>query len=209
MKSFIVDFWSKVFIRLSWISLFKLVLKIFKISKPSYFFIDMWVALHTFLPLLILLLYPVDKFLFNTILIIYGLIRIFEIIVYQINVIFFDEYRAKIKGDRYAIKGFRRIVILLLHNYIEIIIWYAIAYLTFNSAFDHADKFLNTSFKAIALSFYAMTSFGLELAHPSKSIGYFLYFSQAACGVFMVIVVISRFIGLLPAPRSLNRFENK
>lgn len=207
MRSFIVNFWSKVFLWLSWISSLKLVQTVFGHKKSSYFLVDIWVILHTFVSSLILILYPVDKFLFTTILVIYGFIRIFEIIICQINVTFFDGYRSRINGDRYAIKGFRRIVLLLIHNYIEIIIWYAIAYLTYNYAFFQPDEFLNTSFKAISLSFYAMTTFGFEIAHPVKSIGYYLYFSQAACGVFMVIVVISRFISLLPAPRSLNGFE--
>jgi len=37
-------------------------------------------------------------------------------IVYQINVVFFDEFRAEQKGLNYAVKSYRRILILLLQS---------------------------------------------------------------------------------------------
>lgn len=50
----------------------------------------------------------------------YGLLRVFEIIIYQINVLFFHPYKFHKAGNEYKIKSPTRIVILLLHNYVEV-----------------------------------------------------------------------------------------
>jgi hypothetical protein len=54
-------------------------------------------------------------------LIIYGGVRVVEIVIYQINVLIFDEYRARRSGIMYGVRGYRRLILLVPHNYIEII----------------------------------------------------------------------------------------
>ena len=208
MKTFIVEFWSRVFSLLSWISPFSLVRVIFKKRTSSYLFVDIWATGHLLLPFFLFLMFsPGNNSTFKLILIIYGSLRIFEILVYQVNVMFFDEYRTKKKRRKYAVKGYRRLVILLLQNYIEIIFWYTFAYSTFNASFANCSNFLNSASQAIAISFNAMTSFGLQITQPIKLLGYFLYFSQSAIGVFMVIVILSKFMAIIPQPRSIDQFD--
>jgi hypothetical protein len=208
METFIVKFWSKVFELLSWISPFRWICSIFKKPTRSYFFVDVWVTTHVIFVLLLLTLSsPGSSSSFRFILILYGSLRTFEILIYQINVMFFDEYRTKNAGREYAIKGYRRLVILLLQNYLEIIFWYAFAYSTFNTSFLNNNISLNTTLQALALSFNAMTSFGLTIFQPVNMMGFFLYFSQAAIGVFMVVTILAKFIAIIPQPKSLDELE--
>jgi len=208
MKTFVVEFWSIIFSWLAWISPFQWIRKIFKQTRKSYLFVDIWVFSHFVLSFLFIVLYcPGELTTMKLLIIIYVGLRIFEILVYQINVMFFDEYRARKAGNEYAVRGFRRLIILLLHNYMEIIFWYALAYLTFSTAFSNSEETLNSATKAIGLSFNTMTTFGLQATEPIKSIGSILIFSQAAIGLFMVLVILSKFVGAIPSPASMDEFE--
>jgi hypothetical protein len=208
MKTFIVEFWARVFSFLTWISPFSWVRAIFKKGFISYLFVDIWATAHLLFSFLLLIVFPLgNNSTFKLILLIYGSLRIFEILIYQVNVMFFDEYRTKKKRRKYALKGYRRLVILFNKNYIEIIFWYSFAYSYFNESFTNCSVFLNSASQAIAVSFNAMTSFGFQITQPINMLGYFLYFSQSAIGVFMVIVILAKFIGIIPPPKSMDMFE--
>ena len=54
---------------------------------------------------------------------IYAVERCFEILVYQINVLLFAPYRDSKAGKEYKIKSPTRMIVLLLHNVFEFVIW--------------------------------------------------------------------------------------
>ena len=113
MPSFIVEFWSSIFGILAKVSVFTLVRKLFP-SAITARFVDFWVLSHLVLSIVAVVVavyspYPVIGCLFMG----YGFLRTFEIVVYQTNVLLFDEYRVVKAGGEYRLEGYRRIVLLL------------------------------------------------------------------------------------------------
>jgi predicted component of viral defense system (DUF524 family) len=135
----------------------------------------------------------------------YGILRVFEILVYQINVLLFDDYKAKKQKKEYAIKSYRRTVILLLNNFLEIIIWYAASYGFLSSQFSNIGT--ESISKLIYTSFSVMTGFGNASIEPISSVGLYAIWAQSFAGLFMTIMSLARFIGLLPVPRSMDENE--
>lgn len=126
-KSFIVEFWETIFRILSKISIFSLIREIGAVNKngvnifKSYRFVDIWVLSNLVIsiisPTILYYLNPKYKIVFY-IICAYSIERIFEIIVYQVNVLLFDGYRKRKKGNNYEIYSVTRMVICLLQNYI-------------------------------------------------------------------------------------------
>ena len=138
----------------------------------------------------------------------FAMFRVFEIVIYQANVLLFDEFRAKKAGKEYAIRGYRRIVILLLHNYFEIIFWFATQYIVFNNMFNFVVAESNVSMLgAIYTSFVVMTSFGFANISPLSVLAYSIVIGQAIIGLFMTLLSLARFISLIPSPQTMDDFE--
>jgi hypothetical protein len=132
-------------------------------------------------------------------LVIYGLLRVWEVSVYQVNVLLFGEYRAFSNGKDYALVGYRRLVILLLHNYAEIILWMAATY-TFLSA-DYVHKWgdgAGTAIGGFCSSFITMTTFGDFDLSPKNQMAAIVLVFHATVGLFMTLLSLARFIALTP-----------
>lgn len=210
MKSFIVDLWSSIFAILRRFSILYWVRRVFKSRSPNFPFIDVWVLgnlLFAFFSVMVSI--PGESSSLQILLLVYGAIRIFETIVDQINVLLFDEYRARKAGTPYAVISFRRIVILLLHSYFEMMLWFALLYLYFNKSFDSGSATLQKPYQAIAYSFYTLTTFGYAATAPIDQLGYFLVFSEAIVGLFMALVILARFLSLLPSPETMDQWERR
>jgi hypothetical protein len=138
----------------------------------------------------------------------YGFLRTFEIVTYQTNVLLFDEYRAVKAGRDYHLVGYRRIVLLLLHNYFEIIFWLACTYTVLAVDFEHKWKAgEGTVFGGIYSSFITMTTFGdFDLSPKTATAAYVLLF-HATVGVFMTLLSLARFISLIPEPKTIDPVE--
>jgi len=141
-----------------------------------------------------------------------AMLRIIETIVVQINALLFDWYRrgkekkAAFWTDRYVIRGYLRITLLLIANFAEIIFWFSIFYQYFAWAFNGLDLF-NPVF-TLNFSFYTMTTFGHVIIENNFEIfGYALTLAQAIIGLFMVLLILSRFISLFPKPPSDDEVE--
>ncbi|MEK0313783.1 hypothetical protein [Cohnella sp. 56] len=140
-------------------------------------FSSWWVVGHTVGSLVILLIVVnlnVSKFL-TSIFLIYGVLRIFEIMVYQINALLFDSY----KSSDYKIQGKTRIIILLLHNYVEIVFWFAVTYYSNIHIYFAGDNpegitpIHNTFVQAMYISFVTMTTFGQANFEITNSLSQF------------------------------------
>jgi len=129
------------------------------------------------------------------ILFILALLRLAEILIIQIDMTLFSTYQ----GQAYPVRSLRRTAILAIHNYIEIIIWFAFIY-----AAKSADFFTppNTTLNHLSTSLYfsavVMTTLGLGDIYPSSSHGRYVTAAHTVIGVFMSIVVFARMIGQLP-----------
>ena len=208
MKSFVVDLWSKVFCIPGWISPFQVIRCLIPATKGSYGFVDGWVLGNLLLSVVLLLVCTTSNLpWWEAIAIGYGAIRVFETVIYQINVLLFDEYRAKKAGKPYAVRGFRRIVILLLHNYVEMIFWFALFYRSLDWAFETAGVSLDSFLVSLKFSFVTMTTFGYTSISPKETWGDLLVIVQSAIGLFMALLILARFISLLPRPQTMDEFE--
>ena len=210
MNSFIVELWSKVFSILRWISPFQIIRILVPPVKKSYLFVDVWVLGNLILSIVLLLICSAPNILWwEAIAIGWAIIRVVEVFIYQINVLLFDEYRARKAGKTYALRGFRRIVILLLHNYVEIIFWFAIFYRNLGWAFETGKISLNSFFVSLSFSFTTMTTFGYSTIFPKETLGNILVLIQSVIGLLMVLLILARFITLIPTPETLDEFEKK
>jgi len=206
---FIVDFWETIFRWLSKVSLFFLVRKVFESTQGSGRFVDAWALGHLFLSMIavpVVLYFPVTWV--GGVVAGYAFLRVFEVVVYQMNVLLFDEYRARKAGKVYELFGYRRIILLLMQNYFEIIFWFAAQYAFFSQIFNFTVPGSNESvFGSVYTSFVVMTSFGFYNVTPLSVLAYTIVIAQALIGLFMTLLSLARFIGLIPTPKSRDEFE--
>ncbi len=140
-RSLIIDFWERFFNFLSYISLFKII-RIVR-GQISYQFVELWVVFNlliSFVSTLVMYYLNLSTNWFYYIFIVYGSLRIFEIIIYQINILLFDPYRASKAGKTYRIKSPTRLVVLLFHNYFEIICWFSTILIAFLNMSNNIDN---------------------------------------------------------------------
>ena len=208
MKSFIVEAWSKVFSILRWISPFQIIRILIPATRGSYRFVDGWVLGNLLLSIVLFLICSAPSLRWwEAIAIGYGGLRVSEVFIYQINVLLFDEYRARKAGKTYALRGFRRLVILLLHNYVEIIFWFALFYRNLDWAFETGKITLDSFLGSLNFSFVTMTTFGYSTIFPKETLGGILTLIQSVIGLFMALLILARFISLIPTPQTLDEFE--
>ena len=225
MKSFIVERWSNVFSILEKLSPFWLVRKVAGKKFPdvveSYGFVELWLLGHLLLSIVLLSICSALNLHWGEAIatgaVIYGGLRVVEVIVYLINVVLFNEYRKRKEECRqkkegityvpYALRSYRRIVILLLHNYAEIIVWFALFYRNLDWAYQTYGTSLDSFFAALNFSFVTMTNFGYTTIYPKETLGEVFVFIQSAIGLFMVLLIIARFVSLIPKPKTLDEFE--
>ena len=140
----------------------------------------------------------------------YGFLRTLEIVVYQANVLLFDEYRAFKAGKEYHLTGYRRMILLLLHNYFEIILWLACTYTVMAADFEHKwQPGVGTVLGGIYSSFITMTTFGDFDLLPKTDLAAIVLLFHATVGLFMTLLSLARFISLIPAPKTLDEVEIK
>ncbi|MDB5052674.1 MAG: hypothetical protein JWM44_724 [Bacilli bacterium] len=211
----LVKLWESIFKALKWISLFQIVMTLFaKKLKGKHAFVDVWVFTHFILSFLGLCLVQANvSHVLDVIILTYGFLRVFEIFVYQVNLIFFPlkSTRASIKippviKKRPGLKSYRRTNILLLHNFVEIIFWFAIYYFLNPQIFTLDKLHPLTLFQSINTSFVTMTTFG-TINFAIKSSGDKVFLIQSIFGLFMTLIIIARFISLLPQPGSMDKDE--
>ncbi len=198
--SFIEKFWETIFRYLGKLSLFSLVRFIFPKAKTA-LFSEVWALSHLVLSIasVFVVLHIENRYVGFTI-VLYALLRVFEVVVYQMNVLLFDETRA---GGGYELQGYRRIIILLMQNYFEIIFWFAAQYIFFHHLFNfNVEGSHESALGAVYTSFVVMTSFGFYNVTPLGVLAYSLVIGQALTGLFMTLLSLARFIGILPAPKS-------
>ncbi len=206
MKSFVVDAFSQIFLILSWISPLRVLRWLIRDLTENNAFIDVWVLVHVVLAFLLFLVYiPAWPMWARLVIGGYGLFRTFEIVVVQVNILLFDAYRAKRAGRHKDLVGYRRIVILLVINYVEILFWFALIYQAASELFQ--DATLTGRLAAFSLSFTTMSSFGQSFAISDSNLAQCLILLQAGVGLFMAVAILSRFIGILPHQETEDESE--
>lgn len=145
----------------------------------------------------------------------YAIERVFEMFVYQVNVLFFHrlipEYMEKTAHEKareervkpkisvgtqeksgYVIKSATRTVLMLILNMIEYVLQFAVIFTAVNSITGAGEPYMG-----IAGSFQVF----MNMTNPDDFSGnYVLAFAYAetVIGMFMNIICLARFIGMLP-----------
>lgn len=212
-NGFIIVFWEKRFSFLSKMSIFYWIRKIFPKIKSSYSFVEMWVLGNLIISTVSsYMAYTNISYRLNNIIFCYATLRIFEIIIYQINVLLFDGYRTikkirsqgrrRNKSKGYRIKSATRMVILLLHNYVEIIFWYS-------SLFIILINWYGVDVRTCVWSYYIKESIlCMTVYSPTMDTSYLLnvIFIAKMSGFIMTTISLARFIGLLPNAKAIDKY---
>jgi hypothetical protein len=197
--SFIVDFWERIFNILSYVSIFSLVRLIKK--RMTYSFVEYWVIFNTVLSFMstIIVYYINPKFDFILwFFTLYAVLRIFEITIYQLNVLLFDPYRSYKEGKVYKMKSPTRMVILLAHNYIEIVFWFSVILI---SILTRDNLLVNGWGYYLRINFLCISTFDTQFVsnafQTSGRLSLFAFY-ESIVGFVITIISLARFIGLLP-----------
>jgi hypothetical protein len=208
---------------LHFLSLFRWLLArgtICKISCNLDIAIDYWAFGWSLLSFLVFILYMTfsDSIGFGAyLLILIAMWRVIEIIIVQAGIMLFDRYQKLLNTGKYTVRSLHRIALLLLHNYFEIIFWFALLYRFFQVECYIIDLQYHASLPEVALrvlhfSFYTMTTFAeLNDITSVKVFGWseLFFLFQAAVGLFMALLILARFIGSIPKPDTEDKFEIK
>jgi hypothetical protein len=134
---------------------------------------------------------------------IYSMLRVFEMLVYQINVLFFHRMNGYFHGStqsgadqakpaEYVIKSATRTVLMLVLNMVEYVLQFVVVFQAIHMflGIDGVTVTVLDSFEIF------MNSGSLEMYAESPL---FMYaYIETVIGIFMNIVCLARFIGLLP-----------
>ncbi len=225
MKSFIVERSSQLFKALGFISILQIIRCI--VGKrfsdtgahrlvESYGFVDIWVVGQCALSFVLALVCSAPNVRrWEWIAIIFGIAFVCETVIYQINVTLFNQYRERKEeiGNKRrgttpsGVRSYRRIVILLFLNYIEIAFWFALFYRNMGQAFETYKASLNSFPTALHFSLVTMTGFGNSSISPTNTLSYIVTSIHMAIGLIMVILILTTFISLIPKPKTLDEFE--
>ncbi|MDO3412070.1 hypothetical protein QWJ34_20070 [Saccharibacillus sp. CPCC 101409] len=234
----IVYLYSLFFKVLSYVSIFEgieFLNKKFAIFKPGFTRktrVELWVFLNFVLSMAAMfIVYLFDEAAwFSYILLGYGVLRTFEIVITQVNILLFDQYRAELKKKKairqardrrdwiaekalrkkaaYQLVGFRRMTILLIHNFFEIIFWFAVCYLVSAQSFNIDTDIHNPLSQALYISFVTMTTFGQANFGIKDQVSISLIAVQSFIGLVMTLLTFARFVSLLPGITSKDSHEN-
>lgn len=179
-------------------------------KERLYKFIEKWVSCHTFLAIgaSFIIFYGLNKenrvWIFT--ICIYGCWRVFEIIIKQIRVVLFDTLGKK-SGK---IKSARRSIILLIHNIIEMIFWFACTFMGVILVNLESDVYLSEVYKwqdFIKCSTLQMLVFGdnytiFKEIVPNQSLLLDITFWEVVIG--FIVIALARLFSLLPTEITLE-----
>lgn len=133
---------------------------------------------------------------------VWGAVRVFETTVNLANYVLFGDYRARKRSSEHVHGAHDRLVVLALLNYVECVFWYALAYRNFEFLFLSRGPFpLETLLGSLSASFLTMSIMGSPDFSPNSPWGMLIFLSQVALGLFLILMILSRFISFLTVPK--------
>lgn len=210
-EGFLLEYSNEIFYFLEKISIFNLIRKVK--GNTTYKFVDGWVLGNLIVAILsTLIIYNLNNNSKVLIFIIftYAVLRVFEVIIYQINVLLFHPYRAFKAGKNYEINSVPRMVLALLHNYVEIMFWYStmvisIVVLSDGSAYSLPwSEYVKSNILSIATLDTSMIIDTLPKGYKFLSD---IAFFEIISGIIMTIISLARFVGNLPGVNTQNTYD--
>lgn len=140
-----------------------------------------------FIALLWLLWHPLTSTTFLLVIVTY---RIIDGLNYRLSIVFVDRY----KRD-WGLRSLNRSLILLLFNFFEIIIEFAILYLATDSiVYSTSKEIITTPLEALYFSTITITTSGYGDMMPISSLGQKLALLEPLLGLILIILVIGVFL---------------
>ncbi len=174
-------------------------------SRPftsGYLFPEVWVIFNIIFAILgCTLIWKTSPVFIRWFFLVYALMRMLELFVYQINVLLFDPIKCGL--SKYRIKSATRIVLLLICNIFEYILWFSVIYLFMYKNISSDIDGLKIFFESITT--LANISSPEEIADYEKKYSImFVAHIESVVGIFMNIICLARFISLLPPVQTMN-----
>ena len=193
---FLYKFWFCIFDHIESMLPFSFLKRYFFDKKK--WFSDLWVLLNLILSFIAMMLVHKNWLpQLMGLIKVYALVRVFEIVIYQMNVLLFHPYKAwKDKKARYSVQSPHRSVVLLIHNLFEVIFWFTAVTMCFDPVTGiSANEPL--PFKVID---HTIRIFTFSYDNVGDQ-GYFLqmvFFFEVICGLILTVVSVAKFVGDLP-----------
>lgn len=207
LPPFLVRSYGRIAYVLSGISLLQIALR-FRVLRKSPGLIEAWAFGHLLLSAAALWLsttHPQSGWTPAALL--YGVVRVVQLVAYQSTVVFFDGFRTPRSTPEYAVTGYRRLILLTLHNYLEIAFWFAAIYSHYSSFFRDETHALSSFTGALYYSAVTMTTVGYGDVVPICRLSRITVTLQLLVGAFLTLIILARFIAFLPKPRTLDSEE--
>ena len=155
--------------------------------------IEAWVVTFTAVSILAFLFIPASGLL-GTILLVVAILRLYEILI---NVIHATIFYGVV--DTKPMAGYRRIVILLFANLVEVVFWFGFIYRWF--PFDFTNSSVSFQLSALSYSFSTATGVGSPPISAESNSTVIISLAESALGLFMIVAVLAKFVSSL-APSS-------
>lgn len=191
----LVEYLSRVFLVLRKTTLFSIIRKLLK-KERDYGFVDTWVLVNTIASAIFSLITLQGCLGYLGVLIcVYGCYRVLEILIYQINVVFFDWYRRRGSLLPYRVKNLIRSNILVMFNFTEIMFWFTITY----KLLGIRPSSYNAGYLTyLLMSLSVMTGYGIVLPDVVNPLAMVVVLIHGLIGIFLMLVVIARFVSMIP-----------
>lgn len=151
-------------------------------SQISEFYVIIWFFLF-----FVLLWYPLPLTFILYIIVLYGLI---DLLNYRLCIVFVDRYQ-----QDWGLRSLNRSLLLLMLNFFEIILGFAILYLATESiGYSNSNEAISTPIEALYFSTVTITTLGFGDIQPILKIGQKLAMLEVLSGFILVILVIGVFI---------------
>jgi hypothetical protein len=142
---------------------------------------------------------PIGVSWFEWIFIGYGAIRVLEIMVYHVNTIVLER-------NPLVVRSYRRIVVLALQGYVEVLFWFALFYRN-GSEWFRESRIISTFDGFLYMSIVTMATIGYGDITPITRGGRLIVIAQIGCAVFLTLVILARLVTLIPTPKTLDPNE--
>ena len=213
MDSFLVSLWLRLLRLLRVLSPFQWLCWAMPRLGPSYAAVELWVLGHLVLSVIFLLglqhpLLRVSHF-WHTAMCAYAGIRVFEIVAINALVLLDIQSSRREPEKPAALGGYRRLLLLVAHNYAEVALWFAFVYAEFPGHFSTTACNVRETVCAIYFSVITMATVGYGDITPMDGVGRALVVAQISVGIFLTVVILARVIANLPQLPSLDPNEKR
>lgn len=205
--SFILRFYARVFQVLRSFTLSNILIRYIP-SRCHHRFVDIYVLANLAIAVVCLVACSFEStgVRFELAVKLYAWYRLFEVLVLYSNHIIFDEYRALRDGKTDHPKlNYRRALVMALHSYLEIIVWFAVLFTIYESNFHKPDFAkthpLLTPTGSVYYSVVTITTLGYGEILPKTDFARLLVTFETLIGVSFALVLLARLVGLVPATK--------